>query len=177
MKTSVRAAMCGVLTALAVVFLLLVPILPVLLYCSPVLAGLCTAIACEEFGARYSLGVFVSVSVLSLLFVADKEAVLVFILLTGSYPILKHLLDSSKNDLLQKRPIPLFIKLAYVNAACITYFFAATRLFGIPADSFGVRALKIVFLIVGNIIMLIYDKSIENIMRIYKVRFKNKVFK
>lgn len=175
MDSAVRAAFCGILTALAVVFMLLVPILPVMLYCAPVLSGLCVALAAEEFGARMAFGVYAASSILSFMLVADKEAVLVFILLAGVFPVLKFALESSRFCVTKKRAVQFIIKLLYVNAACIAYFFAATRLVGIPEDSFGTPIVRIAFLIFGNLIMLAYDRATDNVIKIYKARFRNKL--
>lgn len=174
-RASVRAALCGVLTALSVVFLLLVPVVPAMLYCSPVLAGMCTAIAAKEFGAGWSLGVFISVSLLSFLLVADKEAVLVYIFLAGAYPILKYVLESSRRKALSKTALRLAVKLIYINAAMLAYYFLAVYLFAIPQESFGGRVMKWAMLVFGNVIMLVYDRAIGNILLIYEHKLRKRL--
>ena len=166
MKTSVRAAFCGILTALAVLFMLLVPVLPILVYCCPLLSGLCVAFAVEECGVRHSFGVFAAASILSLILVADKEAVIVFILFTGAYPILKNIVKSVKT------PGRIAVKLLFINAAAVAYYFAATAVFAVPRDSFGDA--PILLLLLTNVIMLIYDKVIDKYCLVYRNRFRKK---
>ena len=175
MSSGVSAAFCGILTALAVVFMLLVPVIPVMLYCAPVLSGLCVAIAADEFGVRYSFCVYLAASILSFLLAADKETALVFILLAGAYPVLKFALAESKLHIFERRSARIVVKLLYINAACISYYFAATKLFGIPESSFGAKLYKVIFLFAGNAIMLCFDRAIDNALLIYRLRIRDKL--
>lgn len=177
MRSSVRAAFCGILTALATVFMLLVPVIPVMLYCSPILSGICVAIAAEEFGGRYAFGVYLAASILSILLVADKEAVSVFVLLAGAYPVLKYALDHAKRQFIGKFAVKLAVKLIYINAACAAYFLSAVLLLGVPRESFGSSLMLFVFLLLGNIIMLAYDKAIDGMTAVYKIKFRGYILK
>ena len=112
---SMRAALCGILTALSVVLLMLVPVIPIMLYCAPVLSGLCVAVAADEYGKGYSFGVFAAASILSFLIAADKEAVLVFILLAGAYPIIRYIVEASDKNKVFK----LAVKLGFINLSII----------------------------------------------------------
>lgn len=111
LNPSVRAAFCGILTSLAVVFLLIVPLMPIAVYCCPVLSGICVALAAEELGVKSASMVYFAASALSVIIVADKEAVSVFILLMGVYPLLRKLISNISLK------ICLIIKLIYINAA------------------------------------------------------------
>ena len=168
---SFRAAFCGIITALTAVMLMLVPVLPVMLYCAPVLAGFCAAAAAEEFGVTYSLGVYIAASILSFLLAADKEAVLVYILLTGAYPSVSVIIEGRLKKLLPK----LAVKLAVINAGLFAYYFSAVYLVGVPKESFGSDAVRWIFLVVGNAVMLIYDKATKNALLIYKHKLRKRL--
>ena len=185
MKASVRAALCGILSALAVVILMSVAVVPVMLYCAPILSGLCVAIAGEEFGWKYTFGVYAAASFLSLLLVADKETVCVFVLLSGAFTVLKYILNCNVNNksdkntdkFIDNRIGKFIVKLAYINLACVSYYFAAVMLLGVPKDSFGGSVMLIVFLIAGNIVMLAYDKAIDGVIAVYKIKFRKHIMK
>ncbi len=176
-KKSYRMALCGILTALSVVFLMLVPVLPIMLYCAPVLSGLCAAIAAEEFGVRYSLGVYTASSVLSLLLAADKEAVLVYVLLSGLYPVIRLTVNGERYKVFKKTAPRIAVKLLLINAGLFAYYFSAVYLFGIPKDSFGSVWVRWMFLIVGNVIMLLYDRAIGNALLVYKHKLRPLIVK
>lgn len=169
LRPSVRAAFCGILTSLAVVFLLIVPLVPIAVYCCPVLSGICVALAAEEFGVKYASMVYFAASVLSMIIAADKEAVSVFVFLMGAYPILRKLTTN-----LSLR-IRLIIKLVYINIASAAYYFAAVMILGVPRDSFG--AAPLILLAAANVLMLTYDKAIRNIMLLYTVKFRKRILK
>ena len=171
MKNSVRAAYCGILTALAVMFMILITVLPIMMYVCPILSGMCIAIAAKEFGIRYSVGVYLAISILSVLIVADKEAVSIFILLLGVYPVLKFALEKK----VKSRFAVIAVKFIYINAACFAYFYLAVGLLGVPLESFG----KVPFLMLAlsNFIMFMYDKIIDKYCGIYYNKFRKKIMK
>lgn len=168
-KSGMRTAFCGILTALASVFMILVPVLPVLMYCCPLLSGMCVAIAAKEYGARYAAFVYAAASIVSLLLVADKEAVSVFVLLMGAYPILSYVLKKRSFG------VRISIKLVYINSAAIIYYFICVLLLGIPKDSFG--SLPLIMLAAANLIMLMYDRAIESVAVVYERKFRKKIMK
>ncbi len=168
-KSGMRVAFCGILTALAAVFMILVPVLPVLMYCCPLLSGMCVAIAAKEYGARYAVLVYTAASIVSILLVADKEAVSVFVLLMGAYPILSYVLKKLSFG------VRISIKLVYINVAAMLYYFICVLILGIPEDSFG--SLPFIMLAAANLIMLMYDRAIESVVTVYEKRFRKKIMK
>lgn len=149
--------------------MLLTTFMPIFNYICPVLAGICVAIAAQEFGGRYGAAVYTAVSLLSILIVAEKDAVFVFVLLMGMYPVLKYSVDSLK------RSLKLTIKLLYINIACFIYYYAGLYLFGLPKDSFGKT--PVILLGLANYIMLMYDLMIDKYCIIYNNKLKHMVLK
>lgn len=178
MKNSFKLAFGGVATALALVFMLITPILPIALYSCAVLSGLCVALACEEIGIRLGCCVYAAVSFLSLLLIPDKEPVIIFMLLFGIYPVLNAILDKSRNKLLTKRFIRTVIKLIFINAACVVYFFMTVYILGVPKESFNIGDVYLpwVFLLFGNIICIMYDIALIRFIVLYKLK-RIKLFK
>ncbi len=169
MKNNFKVALCGMITALSIVFMLIGSLFSVLVYCSPILAGICVAIVAEEFGAKYAVCVYCAVSVLAMVLVSDKEEVIVFLLLAGFYPILKYKIKK------QKIFIRIAIKALYINLMCSAYYFIAITFLGIPKESFGTNTVFIVA--IANFVMFTYDLALSRSIEIYKLKIQNKLLK
>ncbi len=164
---------------MALLFMLITPILPAALYSCAVLSGICVAVVCEETGLRYGGCVYAAVSFLSLLLIPDKEPVIIFMSLFGFYPILKSMLERSRNKVLKRGFVRTIIKLIFINAACILYFFASVYLLGVPKESFNIGELYLpwVFLLFGNITCIMYDFALTCVLRVYRLKLRGKLFK
>lgn len=64
-------------------------LIPIGTYALPAIAGVLLIVAVIEIGAKWAWMIYAAVAVLSLLFAADKEAALLFVLFFGYYPVLK----------------------------------------------------------------------------------------
>ena len=167
--TGYRTALCGILTALAVTVMLIAPLFPIMIYCCCLISGVCVALAAEEFGAEYGAFVYIAASVLCALLAADKDAAASFILLIGVYPVVKKL--ASKLS----RAACAVVKLMFVNAASVLYYFAAVKLIGVPADSFG--KFPVLMLIPANAVMIMYDLSLNSLIVLYNKKLRKKIMK
>ena len=88
-RKSWAMAYCGMAAALSVALMLLGAVVPVLMFIAPAVASLLIATVCVECGRTMALTAYGAVSLLSLLFVPDKEVALVFVFLLGYYPLVK----------------------------------------------------------------------------------------
>lgn len=88
-RSSWAMAYCGMAAALSVALMLLGAVVPVLMFIAPAAASLLIATVCIECGMKMALTAYGAVSLLSLLFVPDKEVALVFVFLLGYYPLVK----------------------------------------------------------------------------------------
>ena len=95
-----RVALCGVLCALAEVFLLLGGLVPAALYACPILAMLALLPAREECGVRFALVSWAAVGLLALLLCPDKELAGVYLAL-GWYPPLQGRFEAIRPKLLR----------------------------------------------------------------------------
>ena len=111
MRAKTRAlALGGVLTALAAVLLTLGGLVPLAVYCGPMLAMVVLLPVELEYGRRPALAAYGAVSALGLLLAADREAALVYVFF-GFYPILRPALER-----LPSRPLRLAAKLTLWTA-------------------------------------------------------------
>lgn len=85
---SQKIALCGVLSALSVVVLLVGNVLQIGTYAAPMLASFLLIPVLEDYGKKYALLLYAVVSLLSLFLVPDKELVLFYVLVLGYYPVL-----------------------------------------------------------------------------------------
>lgn len=167
LNRSAQVSFCGVATALSTALMFLTGLVPVSTYGLPALAGLPCMVVVIEMGHRWAWPVFAAVGILSLLMVPDKEAVVLYFLLFGYYPILKAMLERLS------RILCWVLKFAVFNAAMIAGFFLAVFVLGIPKDSFLVfgSATPLVFLGVGNVVFFLYDYTLSGLVQEYLRRF------
>ena len=87
-----------------------------------------------------------------------------FIAFFGYYPIVKALLERLHNRVLEW-----LLKYLIFNVAVVGAYFLSMRFFGLDKDSvviFGMN-LPLVFLLLGNVVFLIYDLALRNLIQGY----------
>ena len=174
MSKSGKIALGGLLTALGVVLMFLTGLIPIGTYALPAIAGVLLIVAVIEIGAKWAWMIYAAVAVLSLLFAADKEAALLFVLFFGYYPVLKSFLERISNKVLSW-----ISKFAVFNVAVVACFFLAVNFLQLPEDSFTVFGIYLpwVFLILGNAVFLIYDIALSVFVATYVEKLHNRVTK
>ena len=173
MSKSGKIALGGLLTALGVVLMFLTGLIPIGTYALPAIAGVLLIVAVIEIGAKWAWMIYAAVAVLSLLFAADKEAALLFVLFFGYYPVLKSFLERISNKVLSW-----ISKFAVFNVA-VACFFLAVNFLQLPEDSFTVFGIYLpwVFLILGNAVFLIYDIALSGLVATYVEKLHHRVTK
>lgn len=173
-KGTMRIAVCGIIAALSLVFMMMTSLVPIGTYALPCLSGILISCIVVEYGYGWAIGVFCVTAVLSTLLAGDKEAVIYFIALFGYYPILKGAFEFK----IKNRAVQYILKFAVFNVAAIGSFFVATWLLSIPTDEFTVFGFYVpwAFLIAGNIFFLLYDYAITVFVMQYVRRLRGKIF-
>ena len=174
MSKSGKIALGGLLTALGVVLMFLTGLIPIGTYALPAIAGVLLIVAVIEIGAKWAWMIYAAVAVLSLLFAADKEAALLFVLFFGYYPVLKSFLERISNKVLSW-----ISKFAVFNVAVVACFFLAVNFLQLPEDSFTVFGIYLPwgFLILGNAVFLIYDIALSGLVATYVEKLHHRVTK
>ena len=90
MNHSGKVALGGIITAICTTLMFLTGLSPIGTYALPAFAGVTLMVIVIELNPRWAWMVYIAVSVLSALLAADKEAVVLFIIFFGYYPILKY---------------------------------------------------------------------------------------
>ncbi len=172
MKPAFRAAMCGMVTALSVVLMFLGGVMYIFAYIVPFFLGVMLYIFKKTFKASDAFAVYVSTSVLSILFVPDKECALMFILFFGYYPLLKDRIDKIH---------PAFfrwvVKFLIFNASVFVIEWLCVVLFNIPFFDDGVFSLTILitFTVLMNVLFVFFEVLLRNGLIFYEKRLKKRL--
>ena len=174
-EKSRRAALCGMMTALGCVMLLLGGAFPAATFAAPALAGLTLLPVFSEYGRRQALAAWIAEAGLALLLSPDKEAALLFAFL-GWWPGLKADLDR-----VRPRPLRAAVKLALFAAAAGLTLLTAVRLLGMEAilreyAEMG-RAGTAAFAAAAGITMLLYDTVLARMLALYRRRLRPRLFR
>ena len=170
-----RIAFCGVVTALALVLMMITGLFSFGTFAFPCFAGMILTAVVIEYGVKWALAVFVAVSVLSSFLAGDKEAVIYFIMLFGYYPVVKSLFERK----IRNKAVQLVLKLLLFNAAAVSAFFIADFLLAIPAEEFTILGFYVpwVLLIIGNFFFVVYDFAVTVMVGRYVYSLRKKIFK
>ena len=169
-------AYCGMAAALCVALMLLGAVIPVLMFVAPAVASLVIATVCIECGRSMAFTAYGAVSLLSVLFVPDKEVALTFVFLLGYYPLVKPHFDRIRPAVLRWAA-----KLALCNGAILAMYGLILLL--VPAGSIA-QELKTTALVVslstlamGNAAFLLYDRALHNMLMLYRLVWQPKLHK
>ncbi len=148
-----NTAVCGLITALSVVLMMLTTLIPVFLYVLPIVTGLLVLFVADFADKKWGSGVFFSTAVLSLLLITDKEAALTYALFFGYYPLIK--------DTMEKLPkwIAWILKFVLFNVAAVGIGAISFFLFGVTGEEyneFGKFTIPIL-LVMANVVFILYD--------------------
>lgn len=165
-KKTKSLAFAGILSALAVVILLLGSLIDVLDLSAAALASLVVMVAVLELGNRWALGVYVTASVLSVLLM-PRTASVVFAAFIGGYPVWKVYLDRIKPRILQYAA-----KLLLFNAFLTLALWICKQLIG--ASNEWLELGKLLYLL-ANPTFLLFDFAIGQLSVYYLTKLKNRM--
>ena len=158
-KKTFRIAFCALIAALAVVLMIITTFVPFGTYALPIFAG----------------ALLIAVVILSAFLVGDKEAVVFFIALFGYYPIVKNVFESK----VKNKVIVLVLKLILFNIAAVAAFFFTSFVLSISPEEYTIFGFYVpyMFLILGNIVFLLYDKALSVLVVYYVKVLSPKLFR
>ena len=169
-------AYCGMAAALSVALMLLGTVFPIAMFIAPAVASFLIATVCVECGKTMALTAYGAVSLLSLLFVPDKEVALTFVFLLGYYPLAKPYFERIRPALLRA-----VCKLLLCNGGILAMYGLVLLL--VPAGSIAEElrttalAVSLVTLAMGNAAFLLYDRALHNMLMLYKVVWQPRLHK
>lgn len=174
MKSSIKAAVCGICSALSVVLMFLGGVIYIFSYTVPMILGLLMIMLQRTFGRSSALTVYFASSVLSFLLVPEKETVLLYILFFGYYPMLLPFLEKIKPKILR-----IFVKFLVFNVSILVVELLCVYAFGIPFFEDGVFSytMIILFAVLMNIVFIAYEFALKSILALYVKKLEGRIKK
>lgn len=174
LKKSVIAAFCGMAAALSVALIFAGSLFYVFAYAIPMLLGILIFMINKTFGKSYAFYVYLAVSILSMLFVPDKETALMYALFFGYYPILKPFIEK-----IRLKPISFALKLFLFNISVFVIEIMSVKLFNIPFFDDGVfsKSMLIFFAAAMNVTFVMYEEFLKKFKIIYERKIEPKILK
>ncbi len=148
-----NTAICGLMTALSVVLMMLTTLVPVFMYVLPIVTGLLVLFTADVSNKKWGVGVFFSTAFLSLLLITDKEAALTYALFFGYYPLIKDVIDKLP------KALAWILKFILFNCAAVGIGVMSFYLFGVSGEEyneFGKYTIPIL-LLMANVAFILYD--------------------
>lgn len=172
MKESSKAALGGIVSALAVVVMLCTYISPLLVYTAPPFAGVLLLLIVNELGYKWSLGTFFAISLLSVFIIADKESAVFFTMFFGYFPILSVFIKEK----LKNKVIGYFIKLIIFNISCFAAVLVSVFVFGIKYDDITGEGIfyTISFIALMNLLFVVYNRLVDSLQMLYISRLQKR---
>ena len=175
-RPAYRAALCGVLAALAVAIMTLGTIIPVATFCCPALCGILLIPVLDLCGAGLALCWYAAVGILSLLLAPDKEAALIFVFL-GYYPAIREKL----NGRVASRFWRTMAKLGLFLVSVVTMYTLAIWLFrmgDLAAEYHTTSAMVLAaILLLGCVLFLLCDTILARMTVLYRHKLRKKWFR
>lgn len=166
-------AFCSLMAALGVVLMMTGGLIPVMTYCSPLLAGVLLIPVLRECGTKWAWMVWVVTAALSMILSADKEAAF-FYLFVGYYPILKPGFDR-----IRPKALGFAVKLLFFAAAVALMYGLILTVLGLDIgmeelEELG-RIAWIGFYLLLLLSMMIYDVALGNLTILYEYRLRPRI--
>lgn len=175
-STAFCVALGGIISALVLLMMFCSTMFPAFDMAIPTFAGFLMVVIIIEAGTKWAVTAYFACAALSMLMTPDYEAVLLFILFMGYYPILYVYIKKLKPALLR-----FIVKLMIFNAAVVVYamcfkfiFTSVDLLEGM--ESFGEMAAP-ALLGLANLFFVIYDSLLGMLIVMYSKWFRKKILR
>ena len=174
-KNSKKMAVSGMMVALGAAVMLLGGVIPLATFCCPALAGLVLIPLVFDCGRTHAWSAWAAISLLGLMLCPDKEAALLFAFL-GWYPVAKWPLEA-KLPGWRSLPVKLLLWNACAGAMAAMIFFVF-RMDQVIAEYREMsRAMLIVFAVLANVTLILYDRLLNTMAVVYVKKLRPKLFK
>lgn len=166
-KGAKKVAYGAVFTALGVILLSAGVLLESLDASLAVAASMLITVAVIEFQSGFSLGIWLAVSLLSLILFPLNSAAWLFGLFLGWYPVFKKRIEQIHYVLAWS------VKLSAFNVSAVAYWFVFTKVLMLPFEETG---LLLGLLWIGaNAVFVIYDLVLTRMITIYIFRLRSRL--
>ena len=168
---SKQMALCGLLTALAVVLMVLAGAIGIGTFLGPVLAMAVLLPLLEEYGAKTAAIAYIATAILAFLIVPELELSMVYAAF-GWYPILRPSLNR-----IAARPVRLAVKIILCTAVILLLYGVLLRALGMTADLIGAAPLfNLLLLVLGIFTFLMMDLALDRLTFLWCKNFRKRFF-
>ena len=166
---SAKIAVCGILTALSLVALILAGFLGVMTYAAPMLVGGIMIVPVKEYGAKTAITMFTAVSLLGIMLVTDKELAFFYLMLFGHYPILQPYINR-----LSSTAVRILIKAAIFNGCSVLAIWLASVVMAVPVFNTDnpIWMVLLFYFVVGNFSFIFYDHALWEFFALYDAKLR-----
>lgn len=177
---STKTAMGAMISALSVV-ILIPSALEVFVYTLPAMAAMLTMFAVVELDKKWAMGIYAATSLIGLLLVANKEAVVYYVAFFGYYPVVKAIFESRL-----PRVLEYILKILVFNVSIILAGVVLVNVFGMPYDvllgidgesAFFTKYALPIMLTLGNIVFILFDVALTRLVTAYILVWQKKFHK
>ena len=169
---SKQMALCGLLTALAVVCMVLASAIGIGTFAGPLLAMIALLPLLEEYSPKTALAAYVAAAILGFLIAPELELSLVYAAF-GWYPVLRPRLNR-----LASRPARLLLKTVICVAVILLLYGVLLNLLGMTADLANAAPLLNLFLLIlGVLTFLMMDLALERATFLWHKKFRKRFFR
>ena len=166
-----KMALCGMLTALAIVTMLLTGVLGIGTFAGPVLAMAVLLPVFEEYGAKPALCTYAATAILGILLVPDIEMAWVYAAF-GWYPVVRPRIARIPSPLLRR-----LVQIVLCTAVILLLYGLLLRLLGLTADLLeATTAFNLLLLVLGNVVFLLLDKALERLSALWHRKLRRRFF-
>lgn len=168
---SKQMALCGLLTALAVVLMVLAGAIGIGTFLGPMLAMAALLPLLEEYGAKTAAIAYVATAILAFLIVPELELSMIYAAF-GWYPLLRPRLNR-----IAARPVQLAVKAALSAAVILLLYGVVLRALGMTADLIGAAPLfNLLLLVLGIFTFLMMDLALERLTFLWRKKLRKRFF-
>lgn len=167
-----RLALCGLLTALAVVVMLLTGALGIGTFAGPVLAMAVLLPVYEEFGGKTALTTYAATAILGILLVPDVELAWVYAAF-GWYPTVRKRIAR-----LPSRVLRFIVRTALCTTVIMTLYGLLLRGLGLTADlQEAALPFNLLLLVLGNLVFLLMDTALARLTALWHHNLRRRFFR
>lgn len=170
-KISYKISLGGITSAVCLLMMFFTGIMPLFALAIPLFCGILLAVVAIEISSAWGFVTYATVAILSFFLTPDKDAVIIFLLFFGYYPVLRFFLEKIKSKV-----IKWLVKFSVFNVAIIISYYLMINITGTVdlVEEFGFLNEYIVpvLLIFGNLVFILYDYTVNVMVLSYLKWFR-----
>ncbi|NLL63532.1 MAG: hypothetical protein GX241_04725 [Ruminococcaceae bacterium] len=174
MNNTSLTALGGIIAALSIVFMF-TSIIPFMTCIVPAFAGLILIVTVKEVDIKWSVFIYITVSILSIFILADREAALMYVFFFGHYTFTREFFERKITNKFLKT----ILKFIWFNFCVVTAYVIVIYVLGIPIEEIGIlgKYTAYVLLFLANITFYFYESIISSLSVIYDKVVHKKIIK